>query len=344
MRAGHRFIDSLRRIEDIIGTHRGADADGIPLVTVSDVLELVDGWTRMLRGVVDELDAADQVLARWARVVNDAVFTARSLAPDDDYPGRVRVFVDLRHLARRFDQAVAERLAEGLHAGWRNATMEVKGGELNIDHVTDWVDLVNAMARFFVEKHGSIPEPNPTDKDRVRVQPQTTVAEVLWLADFWTKRLDELGSRRLRDTDVAIAKWRTVVSHMTEVVKTKKAEDTYPENWAYWSGLRDFVGAIDLAREDAVQPSWNLSTVLEGIGYAAQKSVEAVAHGAEAGAKKGYEVIKDVGADGYNAAKGVVGDALNSAEKALGEAAKPVLIGGAVLLGLAIAVPLLTRK
>ncbi len=333
MRAGHRFIDSLRRVEDIIGTYRGADGDGIPLVTVSDVLELVEGWTRMLRDVVDELDAADQVLARWARVVNDAVFTARALAPDDDYPGRVRVFVDLRQLARRFDQAVADRLAEGLHAGWRNATMEVKGGELNIDHVTDWVDLVHAMSRFFIEKHGSTPEPNPKDKDRVRIAPQTTVAEVLWLAQFWTQRLDELGSRRLADTDVAIGKWRTVVSHVTEVVKAKKGEDTYPENWAYWSGLRDFVGAIDLAREDAVQPSWNFSTVLEGLGYAAQKSVEAVVHGAEAGAKKGY-----------NAAKGVVGDALDGAEKALGEAAKPVIIGGAVLLGLAIAVPLLTRK
>lgn len=333
MRAGHRFIDSLRRIEDIISTHRGADVDGIPLVTVSDVLDLVDNWTQQLRSVVDELDAADQLLARWARVVNETVSMARALAPDDDYPGRVRVFLDLRYLARRFDQAVAARLADGLQAGWRNATMEVKGGALNIDHVTDWVDLVNAMARFFVEKHGSIAEPNPQNKDRVRVQPQTTVAEVLWLADFWTKRLAELGSRRLADTDVAITKWRTVVSHMTEVVKGKQGEDTYPENWAYWSGLRDFVGAIDLAREDAVSPSWNLSTILEGIGYAVEKSAEAVVHGAEAGVKKSYDVIKTVGTD-----------ALGGAEKVLGDATKPVLIGGAVLLGLAIVVPLVTRK
>jgi hypothetical protein len=331
IRSDARFVDLLAQVQQIVAEHRGADADGTPLVTVSDVLGLVDDWTRALRQMLADPVVAEQVVARWGRLVDEAVLAVRQLELGDYYPDRRRVFAELQRLAADFDTARAARIGEALRAGWRNATLTVHGDVVNIDHVTDWVDLLNAMRRHFKEKRGTVDEPNPPAGGQKRNAPDTTVGEVLWVADFWTQRFGELAGRQLAKIDAAIAVWRVVVARATAIASTKATTDTYPENWAFWHALGDFVVAIDLAREDAVAPSWRL--YLSATGYALQKVVEA-------GIGPGLEVAKAT----VHGAEVVAKEIANGAGEAFGGLLKPVLIGGAAVLGAVILVPMLTRR
>jgi hypothetical protein len=252
-----RFVDQLVQIERIIVAHRGVDANGVPLVTVADVLELVETWTMAVCDVLGVDGSLGEVAPQWDEFATGARSVAEQRAAEDYHPNRRGVFAALRRLAVFADQADGNRIAEAFAAGWRNATVSASatGGELDITNVKDWVDLLGALAGYLRSTRGAVSEPNPSPGRSPRQYPQTTVTEVLAIADFWTQRLGELGRDRRDGTDAAIAAWRRVVVDTTNTAKGLKADSTYPKDWEFWDALCAFVAAIDRARAAAVKPT-----------------------------------------------------------------------------------------
>jgi hypothetical protein len=272
----------------------------------------------------------------------------------------------------------ADRLADQLAAGWRNAAVTARDGEVDIVDVKDWMDLLSALARHLRDTRGAVTEANPPPGRAPRQYPRTTVAEVLAIADFWAQRLAELGDRRGAEVDAAIAAWRRAVTDVTNTVKGLKPEDTYPKDGEFWDALYAFVGVIDRARTVAVEPTWRVrlgapasnesssgppnlidaavQSVMQGVENAAgaamrsvQGAVQGLAHGVgDAASGAVQSVVQDVQSVArsavQSAAKDIAAEAAAEAKRALTRAAKPVAIGGAVVLGALILIPALSRR
>jgi hypothetical protein len=360
------FLDLAAVSEQALGVLRGFDGDRVPLLSVGDSLALLDLWTEIVGQSGERLGvAADRLVDRWGRLVGDAIAVAMQLDPADRYPDGGRVVYEVRRLAGYLDHATA--LASGgfgdaLRAGFRNAaTMTIEAGKVKLEGLIDLIGAWGAMARYFKEKRGAVLEPNVPAGRKPGELPNTTVSEVLWLVDFWTKKLAEVDAanlerenwvyknvrlitgapKRTDEAAAAIAAWSALVAHVLTVAKPLKADDVYPENWTVWSGAGDFAIALDALRKAPVAPSlaeawdhtWHgLPDRLAGAGHAVENVVE-----------KGYDAIKGAAKDVAGEIGDVVGGVGDALGDALGGLVKPIVIGGAVVIGAAILVPVLLR-
>jgi hypothetical protein len=361
MTLSDEWVTALGQIERDLAALRGVDASGVPLVTIADLLVVVDAWTTAL-GEFAEREGATLKHWRpsWGRVV-DAVGGAgiAQRALDDRYPDPARVFGALRWLAADLDRsrAIVAGIGESLRAGWRNATVTVQGDEVRIADVKDWVDLWSAFVSHYKAQRGTVDEPTPPSNRAPRKYPNTTAGEVLGLADFWTARIDELGARRV-DAAAAITAWASVVTRTVAAASGKPATDPFPENWAFWDALREFVAAIDQARDHSVQPEWRVYLDVNrhhAQEEAAKVNAAATKTNAVAASHHAAQAAGEVATAVAESAKA----AIHGAEAGLDKATKqgtgstdapggkdlttPLLVGGVLVLGALVAIPLLVR-
>jgi hypothetical protein len=257
------FLDLLDSLERTVSARRGLDGDRVPLVTVSDVLELADLWTSVLGQMIARHDLATPLVARWDRLVRDAGAVAFQLGADELYPQAARVLAECRRLASHFDHTLAMTagLGDAFRAGWRTATVNADDGVLRIDHVMDFADLWSALVRYFKEARGVVP---PQPGDPRGEWPSTTVGDVLWLVDLWTNLAGLHASRAMGQGE--LARWPTIVTHALTRIQGKSADDLYPENAVLWNELRGFARALDAQRSRPIATSWVLrvgSSVIE---------------------------------------------------------------------------------
>jgi hypothetical protein len=90
-----RFVDRLMAVKRIVVEHRGLDADGVPLVTVADVLEIVETWTGAVCEVLGDRGSIAEVAPHWGAFAAGVRMLAAQRAADDYHPDRRGVFAML---------------------------------------------------------------------------------------------------------------------------------------------------------------------------------------------------------------------------------------------------------
>jgi hypothetical protein len=331
-----RAVDSFRDAVDVFETElaarRGVDADRVPILTVSDALELVDVWTSLL-GQLANGSGADLLVARWGRLVGDTVAIASHFAGDDVYPDPDRVLWEVRRLASHFDhvRALAGGLGAALRVGLRNAAVSVHGDEIKIDNVKDPVDLWGALLRHYKETRGVDGDANAGEV------PRTRIGEVLALAAFWTAQISELQLEYTAEVNQQMFAWLAYLKALRAKTKDKPETEVYGDNRGFWDVTGELAIALNVGRRAAMRPSWSFLTSLEK----SIKNLPETLGGVLASVK---HAATETAAATYDAAKDVASDLSGGLSKALGNLATPLIVGGAVVIGAVVLVPALFRS
>lgn len=159
------------------------------------------------------------------------------------------------------------------------------------------------------------PEPGMTGG--VMPVPRSTNAEVIQLADFWSKALRNEKAKNANGYATVLARWTAVIEDIDKVARGAEPNAVYPHNHALWRAISSVsihvAAAIQYGVSDAELWMAAIGERLDRVPEAAKKVARAIAEGASGAAH-------------------AVGRVANEAARGLfSGAATPLLIGGGVV-------------
>lgn len=301
-----------------------------PRTTGEDVITIAALIDRLVR---EYLDADGDAIASWI-VTADELARDALMQPTREYANNRTFWRTLEQVCVELDQRGAdlaqlalwnplvEHLASPIQ--YRNVGPKGDGPFKHFDGVKTFDDLYSAQAKHLRELRGfDKMDPEPGGAGGVRSIPRSTNAEVIQLADYWTKQF--AVARRIDEYDEVKERWERAVADVSAIARKGNPDAVYPKNNAFWRALQK--AAIYIALADESPTSWDIAV------DALKDSVKALPATISGGGAAAVEAAADF-------AKGAGRVVRDAATGALGGLAKPLLIGAGVIGGLV----LLTRS
>jgi len=200
-------------------------------------------------------------------------------------------------------------------AGPRNVGPSGDGPFKHFDGIHTFDDLYNAQFKYLRDLRGSDKmKPDAGMAGVERTIPRTTNADVVALADYWTKQLADV--KDIMGTDAVTASWRAATADVDQAARRPDPNAVYAKNNAFWRAMSQT--AIHVAVADEAPSKWDL--VKESV----KDSIVHLPDTIRTVASKSAEVI----ADTAHAAGKVVNEAGKGLFSGVGT---PLLIGAGVL-------------
>lgn len=189
--------------------------------------------------------------------------------------------------------ALLEELSER-----RNVGPTTDGPIAHFDNIKTYDDLYNAQLKFLWEKRGfdQLDQPAGFSGGNRKI-PRTTNSDVLQLAAYWSKQLEDV--KHVFGHDGVVARWKPIAADVEKLAKTGAPDAVYAKNNELWRGLQEV--AIQVAVSDEAPSKWDMvvdsvkdsivhlpQTVSGAASHAAdyvEKAAEAVGHVASAAGK-----------------------------------------------------------
>jgi hypothetical protein len=144
----------------------------------------------------------------------------------------------------------------------------------------------------------------------VRPIPRSTNAEVIQLAEFWTKALDVQKAKNAIGYDTVRAQWSAVLVDIDKLARGADPGAVYPKNHAFWRAIESLsihvAASLEYGLSDAQLWMASVGQSLQVVSDRAQAVAGAIASG-----------VRDMAADAARGAGKVIGP--------------PLLIGGGIL-------------
>jgi hypothetical protein len=132
--------------------------------------------------------------------------------------------------------------------------------------VKTYDELWSAQYKLLRERHGV---------DAATKYPLTTNAEVVTLADYWTKQLGAV--KRVSGHDRAKAGWDAAITDVNTIAKPADPTAVYPKNNLFWRALETL--AIQIATADEAPTDWD--RFVDAVGHSVTHLPENLAAAAE---------------------------------------------------------------
>jgi hypothetical protein len=85
--------------------------------------------------------------------------------------------------------------------------------------------------------------------------PRTTNADVILLADYWTKQLG--GVKEVRGHDSAVKRWKAALVDIDQIARKGEPNAVYPKNNAYWREVANTARQVSVA--DEASSKWDMA-------------------------------------------------------------------------------------
>ena len=320
------WLDGYLELRHCAFADRGAielpDGTRWPRTTGEQVAAIAAAFTPAIRA-----NAAPRVLQRWRAMLSDI---QRDAIADlhETYVGNrafwatleaVAVYLDnlaLRPPTTRAWMALFAVIDSGDDtAGPRNAGPSGEGPFKHFDGIQTFDDLFNAEFKYLRDLRGSDQmKPDAGLAGVERPIPRTTNADVVALADYWTKQLADV--KDIMGTDGVTATWRAATADVDQFARHGDPNAVYAKNNAFWRALSQT--AIHVAVADEAPSKWDL--VKESV-------TDSIVHLPDTIASVASKGVQLVGETAHAAGKVV-----NEAGKGLlAGAGTPLLIGAGVI-------------
>ncbi len=292
-----------------------------PRTTGEQVAAIAAAFTPAIRA-----NAAPRVVTRWRAALADIQRDALSDLHATYIGNRtfwatleaVAVYLDnlaLRPPAMRAWSVLFAIIDAGDSDAPRNAGPSGDGPFKHFDGIQTFDDLYNAEFKYLRELRGDDKmQPDPGMSGVERTIPRTTNADVIALADYWTRQLSDV--KDIMGTDAVTKTWRAAMADVDQLARRGDPNAVYTKNNAFWRALSQT--AIHVAVADEAPSKWDLAK------DAIKDSIVHLPDTISTVASKGVEVI----ADTAHAAGKVVNEA---GKGLLSGAGTPLLIGAGVL-------------
>lgn len=207
-------------------------------------------------------------------------------------------------------------LLDSIGTGPRNVGPRGDGPFKHFDDVKTFDDLYNAQRRYLGELRGvdRMP-PDGGAPGSERQIPRTTNADVIALADYWTKQLADV--KTVMGTTGVTQAWRVAVVDVNTLARTGDPNAVYAKNNAFWRVLQPT--AIHVAAADEAPSKWDMVT------ESVKDSIVGLPDTISSVATKGAEVLES--------AAQTAGQLVNAAGKGLFSGVGAPIAIGAGLLG-----------
>ena len=325
------WLDGYLELRHRAFADRGAielpDGTRWPRTTGEQVAAIAATFTPAIRA-----NAAPKVVRRWRATLADIQRDALAGLHDTYVNNRrfwatleaVAVYLDnlaLRPPATRAWMALFSIIETTDDTAPRNVGPDGDGPFKHFDGIQTFDDLYNAEFKYLRDLRGfDLMKPDAGMAGVERNIPRTTNADVIALADYWTKQLGDV--KDIMGTDYVTTVWRAATADVDQVAR--RAADpsaVYAKNNAFWRALS--TTAIHVAVADEAPSKWDLAK------EAIKDSVVHLPDTLSTVASKGVEALADTAQ--------AAGKVVNAAGKGLfSGAGTPILIGagviGAVLL------------
>jgi hypothetical protein len=186
--------------------------------------------------------------------------------------------------------------------------------------VKTWDDLFMAQWQFLVDARGAdelAPEPGMTGNKRKT--PRTTNADVIALADYWSRKFADV--KEVFGHKDAMARWKRALADVDAIARKGDPAALYPKNNGFWRDLKST--AIHIAVADEAPTKWDMAK------DAIKESVKNLPENIKIGAEKAATALTSAAGE---VAHGV-GKIANEAGKGLFSGFGGPLLIGAGLLG-----------
>jgi hypothetical protein len=251
-------------------------------------------------------NATPGVMRRWRALLDDldreALASTRETYPRNrDFWATLEmaaVFLDDLALAPP-SPAIWNALVDQIGAhGARNVGPSGDGPFKHFDNVKTYDDLYLEQFKYLRDLRGvdKMPaEPGKTGGERNI--PRSTNADVVALADYWSKQLDD--ARSVMGHDDTVKRWRAAMADVDQLARKGDPNAVYPRNNAFWRELSNT--AIYVAVADEAPTKWDLAKesikesvthLPENLKHAASEGVDFVASAAHAVGKVANEAGK----------------------------------------------------
>lgn len=265
------------------------------------------------------------LLSRWSAALGDIETDAVQSPHNTFFANRTfwsslegtAVFLDDRAVAPP-SEAMWHALmtAIGAHAP-RNVGPSSDGPFKHFDNVKTFDDLYIEQFKFLRDLRGSDKLPAPAGMSGgERPIPRTTNADVIALADYWSKQLGAV--KHVMGHDAVVKAWRIALADVDKLARTGDPKTVYPKNNELWRTLS--TTAIHIAVADEAPTSWDLAK--DAVTASVTHLPETVKHAASEGV------------DFVASTAHAVGKVANEAGKGLFQGFGTPLLVGAGLLGL----------
>jgi len=204
---------------------------------------------------------------------------------------------------------------------FRNIGPRGDGPFKHFDNVKTFDDLFNEQYKYLRDARGFdelTPDGTPTGK-KLKI-PRSTNAEVVALADYWSKQFADV--REVFGHKDTMQRWKRALADIDQIARTGDPNAVYPKNNAFWRDLKST--AIHIAVADEAPTKWDMAK------DAIKDSVKNLPDNIKVGAEKAVTAVASAAGD---LAQGV-GKIANEAGKGLFSGFGTPLLVGAGLLGL----------
>jgi hypothetical protein len=184
--------------------------------------------------------------------------------------------------------------------------------------------LFMAQLKYLEKLHGSDRlDPEPDMRGGPMPVPRSTNGEVIQLAEFWSKALNEPKLKDVNQYETLVAQWNAVQHDIETYARKADPNAVYLKNHAFWRT------AMKLSILTASAIKWGMSDRERWMASVAERA-QAVATQAKVVAHAIAEGVRETAAE---AAQGA-GKVVNSAARGLlGGIGTPLLIGGGIVAG-----------
>lgn len=282
----HRAFDALGTIELDTG-------ERWPRTTGSHVMAIATAFTPAIRA-----SASPQVLRAWRTTLTD-ISRDGLPEPDTTYIHNRTFWRTLESVSLYLDDHAVpcprqrgwERLLGFLGespAVRRNVGPSGDGPFKHFDGVQTFDDLYNAQFKHLRDLRGfDKMKPDGGVPGAERPIPRTTNADVIALADYWTKQLADV--KTVFGADSVTKTWRTATADVNALARGADPSAVYAKNNAFWRAL--LTTAIHVAVADEAPSNWDLAKdaikdsvmhLPDTLGTVTSKAVEAIADTAQA--------------------------------------------------------------
>ena len=296
------WLDGYLELRHRAFADRGAtelpDGTRWPRTTGEQVAAIAATLTPAIRA-----NAAPKVVRRWRATLADIQRDALADLHDTYLNNRafwatlkaVAVYLDnlgLRPLATRAWMALFSIIETDDVPEPRNVGPKGDGPFKHFDEVLTFDDLYNAQFKHLRDLRGSdLMKPNAGMAGVERPIPRTTNADVVALAEYWTKQLGAV--KTIMGTDYVTKVWRAATADVDQLARhAADPNSAYAKNNAFWRAFS--TTAIHVAVADEAPSKWDLAKdaikdsvvhLPETIGTVASKGVEAIVDTAHAAGK-----------------------------------------------------------
>jgi len=271
-----------------------------PRTTGEDVIAIAGFFDGALKA-----HAPPGTAARWAATLADLEVGALQ-SPHETYFMN-RTFWSTLEVAAIYLDSVAATVpsdsmwnallaAVGAHAP-RNAGPSGDGPFKHFENVKTFDDLYIEQFKYLRDLRGSDKAQAETGQGGgERPIPRTTNADVIALADYWSKQL--AAAKHVMGHDGVAKEWQAALTDVDALARKADPAAVYPKNNAFWRALSRT--AIQVALADEAPSSWDLamSAVKDSVAHLPETVKHAASEGADFVASAAHAVGKVAGEAG----------------------------------------------